>query len=786
MANTEETSGRFETASTEINDAGEELQFNRRNRIDRLTWADLSKMSEVERMRMTRKSDIWPRPNYEQLIKNGANPLKARLLKFVYDAISTGPTKSDDASLKIYADVVNRIRNRFDLYLKNEGKFIGSDEEIKKAAHAAKVKKDGYILLSSTPTDVRQHMLEIAFPDADAEPQAARRENLIIGGKLAQKIRGLNSRDTKKILKELEDGWPEKKTAWERQGFSIREISAADVEIYWQHEDKDGKQKDPTVILRLSEDGYRIPEFIRGLIKISDGCTKENALGMALKALGIEEPGASVYFPYSSTGKNRGRLKQETFPTEEEAVEYLEGVARKKSTAWKPDALDLQDVQRRGPDWLNGEQVSPDNLLAMAGLRGVNFGNWVPDGERAKHTTMAAQALMDLSCVIGIPISQMGFGELCNQEGAKPLGIAIGAQGSGSAAAHFVPGLNEINITRNSGAGSLAHEMAHAIDHMMALACGTTRLGDGFLTNAGPANEKSPPLFKACQKVVAAMKFRAATQSEIQASIDSDVARSRKRVAGWARSVFRDVAMALPAREDKTRQEIIESVEEELAPILEEIQSLKIRSKGDFYQSHIMDHGPRRKRAIISAATIALSDGIKNILQRDGGKKLQISEAIEQIDLGVHAMDQLARKQQGTTPENWPKIKTDYYKESEIADKGKAKPYYSTSHEMFARALNDWVRARLEDIGIENTYLCSNRYESNRIAKESGATDSNPYLSPEESGPVFAALDQLAEILAPALVPSMRDDRQWRLTPKESDTDSGESDATSQVERPRG
>lgn len=786
MANTEETSGSTRAPSTEISDAGEELKFNRRNRIDRLTWSDLSQMSEVERMRATKKSDIWPRPNYEQLIKNGANPLKARLLKFVYDAISTSPAKSDDIGLMVYADTVNRIRDRFDLYLKNEGEFLGSDEEVKNAAHAATVKKDGYLLLSSTPTDIRRHMLDISFPDRIYEAQAARNENRIIGGKLIKKISELNSRDAKKILKELEDGWPEKKTAWERQGYSVREFSADDVVIHWLESDRDKNQRNPIIFLDIQENGYRTSEHIRDLLKIPGDYTADDARGLVLKTLGIDEPGASAFFIRSSTGKNKRKLQKEVFPTEEEAIEHLEDVVKKKSATWKPDALDLQDVKRSGPDWFSSQQVSPDNLLAMAGLRGVNFGNWVPDGERAKHSTMAAQALMDLSCVIGIPISQIGFSELCNQHDAKPLGIAIGAQGSGTAAAHFVPGLNEINITRNSGAGSLAHEMAHAIDHMMALACGTTRQGDGFLTNAGPADEKSPPIFKACQKVVEAMKFRAATQSEIQAGIDSDVAKSRKRVAGWARSTFREVAMALPAREDKTRQEIIESVEEELAPLLAEVQALKVRPEPDFYQIHTPEYGTRRKRMMISAASIALSDGIKNILQRDGGKRIQVSEALEQIDLGVQAMNRLAKKQQDATPENSQKIRTAYYDQSLLADGGKAKPYYSTSHEMFARALNDWVRVRLEEIGIENSYLCSDRYENNRLAKEAGSTDSNPYLSPEESGPIFEAFDQLAEVLAPALIPSMRNDRQWRLTQKETEADAGERDGANQAERPRG
>src|SRR3546814_17945201 len=45
------------------------------------------------------------------------------------------------------------------------------------------------------------------------------------------------------------------------------------------------------------------------------------------------------------------------------------------------------------------------------------------------------------------------------------LGVAVGARGSGKAAAHYEPGRRVVNVTRMSGAGSLAHAFAHALDH---------------------------------------------------------------------------------------------------------------------------------------------------------------------------------------------------------------------------------------------------------------------------------------------------------------------------------
>ena len=94
--------------------------------------------------------------------------------------------------------------------------------------------------------------------------------------------------------------------------------------------------------------------------------------------------------------------------------------------------------------------------MASFGFKGVNFGTWMLGespakvAERQLHLNHAFDSFMDLATVLGVPPKALSLDGL--------LGLAIGAQGSGSAAAHFVPGVNEINLTRTSGAGSLAHE----------------------------------------------------------------------------------------------------------------------------------------------------------------------------------------------------------------------------------------------------------------------------------------------------------------------------------------
>lgn len=127
----------------------------------------------------------------------------------------------------------------------------------------------------------------------------------------------------------------------------------------------------------------------------------------------------------------------------------------------KAVASHLQHVERMGlPDWRNGQSVTSEALQRRFGFVGGQFGNWVPNKERQTWIDMTADAMEDFCTTLEIPPQTMGLGHT--------LGVAWGARGRGGhAAAHYEPGVDAINLTRKSGAGSLAHEWAHALDHWL-------------------------------------------------------------------------------------------------------------------------------------------------------------------------------------------------------------------------------------------------------------------------------------------------------------------------------
>ena len=111
---------------------------------------------------------------------------------------------------------------------------------------------------------------------------------------------------------------------------------------------------------------------------------------------------------------------------------------------------------RVGTDYRQGIDVTPEDFNIF-GFRGVQFGNYVNVSERQQSLNQAYDALYDLANVLGISPKAISL----NGE----LGLAFGARGSGgkNAAAHYEPLQIVINLTKKSGAGSLAHEWWHAI-----------------------------------------------------------------------------------------------------------------------------------------------------------------------------------------------------------------------------------------------------------------------------------------------------------------------------------
>ncbi len=125
----------------------------------------------------------------------------------------------------------------------------------------------------------------------------------------------------------------------------------------------------------------------------------------------------------------------------------------------EPERPHLDKLVRDGLPKAIDRDVKAEDFIVEFGFRGIEFGNWAAQDERQKILNLAFDGLTDLATILNVPPKALSLN--------GTLGMAFGARGGGRFAAHYEPGKLVINITKLNGAGSLAHEFAHGLDHYL-------------------------------------------------------------------------------------------------------------------------------------------------------------------------------------------------------------------------------------------------------------------------------------------------------------------------------
>ncbi len=175
------------------------------------------------------------------------------------------------------------------------------------------------------------------------------------------------------------------------------------------------------------------------------------------------------------------------YVTKRRAEEHIGKLVDENATKWGRVDQYWDDNLNFDPQYLLGRkaQVYQDWAFeASEGVRrfklkGVEFGNWLNEEERLHHFYSGMVSFNDLSKILKIKPNRIGF----NQR----LGIAFGARGRGGALAHYEQDDRfTINITKEKGAGSLAHEYGHFLDN----AIGVRYFGPGRFPSGGGSTRK--------------------------------------------------------------------------------------------------------------------------------------------------------------------------------------------------------------------------------------------------------------------------------------------------------
>lgn len=364
----------------------------------------------------------------------------------------------------------------------------------------------------------------------------------------------------------------------------------------------------------------------------------------------------------------------------------------------------LQHVKRVGTDWRNGRDVTADDLIEQFGFRAVEYGEWLPQKERQEVVNMAYDCFADLADALNLDPKDVSLG--------GELAVAFGARGrggKGSALAHFEPARNVINLTRMSGAGSVAHEWWHAFDHKAAK---DDRLGV-FATESKHLL-RGRPLHPLTERLQA----RTQTPAEIVKAAAVGAAQSRASAETWMPQgdamVRANALIYLNERLDKEQEKIRAEVEAQVRnregrpPILGECGVLSSTTPYDVAEisSEIRDHWKDQMDK-------KDQKGIYGNLWH-WAKRVCLLESVEAYQRAGVELTNEALKHAGMVP-------TDFMKDAEKFDKMRSKAYWATPIELFARAGAAYVHDKLEGQGVRSDYLVAGAQE-NRCLETLGAS----------------------------------------------------------------
>jgi len=228
-------------------------------------------------------------------------------------------------------------------------------------------------------------------------------------------------------------------------------------------------------------------EALQDLQKVFDSHSRITELDTALREKYVKDENASGSAKYTIDGRElRDKLKSnnltglfnrlyQLFPADTQDSTDQTNRVVKKDAEVPPE---LGNIIRRGMrDHRQGRDVDTKDFVDTFGMfpGGIDFGNWVNQSERAAHLNAIYDAMYDLADVSGISPKMLGLGE--------KLKMAIGAQGRGGrTAAHYYPKLNEINLTKTKGDGSLGHEWQHGLDWNLQQEANGKKLMDGTVS----------------------------------------------------------------------------------------------------------------------------------------------------------------------------------------------------------------------------------------------------------------------------------------------------------------
>lgn len=599
--------------------------------------------------------------------------------------------------------------------------LLGGDWRVQPAATTEQKQAD-------TPTEIAEQAESIAPAEPDYEMQDSKIGDF--GRKvLVRKDSATNTGPKAKIAKDVDS-----RPVWAR-GIHVFQIEAS-----------------PNRIFQRDVGKWQIMEEVKGgkgmvrSLTSSRFDTEQQALDaiplVVVKQrhrVGKQQNGE--YGIYRSVTAKKNALVKGGFSTYEAAAEYMgenpaEIIEHKFSYPERPW---LDSIERAGNDYRKGKNVTKQMFEKTFSPGAVVYGNWLleSDGKTVNAdgqelSNYIYDGLMDLAESIGVPPKALFL------DGEMALGIgADGKGGKNSASAHYQPSKGLINLTKIKGAGSLAHEWWHAVDHYFAKNGGrpdADTVSGGFSYKA----TTRPELMDAIKQVFDKINF-----AERSTTTDADLVKQRaeKRIKDAVSNLdyylndYRNQVKDNPyGRGNKNKK----ATAEQLAQWDTLASDLRNGDMGaDTYVAN-----PSKMRGAIGFSTgeklIALNALYKQVVgssflrsdpQSPGRRMHWTIKAIADNKANMDVKDAVTTTSKG---------RTDYYIEARRIDQEHTGDYWSMQEELGARAFESYIFDKLTQGQQRSDYLVyavENRYYA--------ALDLKPYPEGSERAAINAAFDNL-------------------------------------------
>lgn len=422
------------------------------------------------------------------------------------------------------------------------------------------------------------------------------------------------------------------------------------------------------------------------------------------------------------TDRKRVQIGTDTFPTREAAMEYMAKNAVKiieTKTGFGEEILappKPDQVFRTGPAVRKGN-IKGSQFMKEFGFRGVEFGNWNNQIERQRVMNHAYDALRDLSEVTGLHPKAMSLD--------GKLGLAFGARGQGlsGARAHYERNYATINLTKMQGAGSLAHEWMHALDHYLGrqddpnldvmVEKGGNKVfdaqgrSDDYISHrvAGYARTQ-----KLAENVRTSMKGLMDSMYYKEQQFVEDVAKVEKFTGAMEESVkerLDAIRKNLTEKQTYGKRFVKPATAEQLAEFDKHAKAIL---EGDTATKWIDDPTSKRRWGRGRHSNDSL-EGISKVLKAVRGRNGFDSQHHRgTLDYLRSDMSRLAARQQQVAEAaaqtvKTRKIPTDFAMNAKRIDQGRVQDYWTTRHEMAARGFSSFVEDKIKALGRESGFL---------------------------------------------------------------------------------